>query len=355
MKAGPHLPLRRSCINTFFSSLPKPSKSLGVSRGGCWMPAGPQAPMSLSTGMVQPCDLRRARSGTGKAGGFWSQPAARAMPRSQSCLGYACPKAAKGRTQAPPRALTPLLSLQRGFLGCGKPGRAAHTSGACQTQHGQPRRAAGSFFSLPLVLLPGTVYLVSDNVCSPCAPALSCRVFALGWWQFPSARAAARELVCPVPSFAPTRRARHACEEAAATSVPTEEVPSPRSRERAGIAPRPNKAPSVALPPMGAEAAPRGGEPASANNQPGGTDRSSTLPGCPEGKAAAGLAKGAGLAPLLGHPARGMPVRADNRGSNARCHAASWKFIQRQRCFLRVLSLPPGQRLSAGLVRQGRR
>ena len=211
MKAGPHLPLRRSCINTFFSSLPKPSKSLGVSRGGCWMPAGPQAPVSLSTGMVQPCDLRRARSGTGKAGGFWSQPAARAMPRSQSCLGYACPKAAKGRTQAPPRALTPLLSLQRGFLGCGKPGRAAHTSGACQTQHGQPRRAAGSFFSLPLVLLPGTVYLVSDNVCSPCAPALSCRVFALGWWQFPSARAAARELVCPVPSFAPTRRARHAC------------------------------------------------------------------------------------------------------------------------------------------------
>ena len=37
MKAGSHLPLRPSCINTFFSPLPKPLKSLGVSRGdaGC--------------------------------------------------------------------------------------------------------------------------------------------------------------------------------------------------------------------------------------------------------------------------------------------------------------------------------
>lgn len=112
-------------------------------------------------------------------------------------------------------------------------------------------------------------------------------------------------------------------------SVPTEEVPSLGSRERAGIAPRLNKAPSVALPPIRAEAALWGGEPASANNQPGGTDRSPTLPGCLEGKAATGLAKGAGLAPLLRHPARSIPVRAGNRGSSGRCHADSWKFTWR--------------------------
>lgn len=81
------------------------------------MPAGPQAPMSLGTGMVQPWYLQQARRGTGKAAAGPELGWGHAMPLSKGCSGYAHPKVAKAKTQVPPRASTPPTSLQRGFLG----------------------------------------------------------------------------------------------------------------------------------------------------------------------------------------------------------------------------------------------
>lgn len=63
-----------------------------------------------------------------------------AMPLSKGCSGYAHPKAAKAKTQAPPRHRLPPSPFRRDFWG------AAQTWSACRTQHGQPRHAAGSFF-----------------------------------------------------------------------------------------------------------------------------------------------------------------------------------------------------------------
>lgn len=66
------------------------------------------------------------------------------------------------------------------------------------------------------------------------------------------------------------------------------------------------------------------------------------------GKAVTGLSKGAGPDLLLRNPARGVPVRADNRGGSAWCHTASWKFTWRHWHFLGCF---PG---STGLVQRGR-
>lgn len=119
MKAGS--PLHPSRINTFSppTPFPKPSKSLGVSRGDAGCLRDPQAPASLGTGMVQPWDPRRAPA---KLRGSGAGPGP-CNASFKELLGVHLPESSQSKN---PR----IDSLRRGFLGGGKAEQLAHRAHA---------------------------------------------------------------------------------------------------------------------------------------------------------------------------------------------------------------------------------
>lgn len=235
------------------------------------MPGGPQDSESLSTGndaaLGHPTGDKRHWQSRGDLVSDWGKP-------SRELFGLHLPQSV---TPAPPRHR---LSAERIFVGWGA------------GQSRSPSEHAGhGLTTQQAALIPAPCVTARDGLSGTrqcvisCAPALSRHVFALGWRQLPSAR----EPVRPVPSFAPARWARHACEEAAAAPRVSQQRRCHRrdpSGENAGIAPRLRQSPVCGA---GAEAAPWGGHPARANKQP--RDRPVTDPAAMAGAA---LVKGLG-------------------------------------------------------------